>query len=189
MVVDDLKTAAIIKEKSTAYLDWVKEKIERYHPAVFAAERYMVRGGGSTITVEYVAFMLGSVSSLLLPLGLPIKLLGASTWKNAFRRDPKTPELESVYAEIKILHKQGTPITPHQLDAFLLGTYVAHQAVGLKGYEFLPKNFLHLLCKTAPKTLAEVKAIKVPRRKPKPRPKRKATKQIPMGRKAPTERK
>ncbi len=164
-VIDDLKTSKTIHEKSQDYLTWVQAKVDRYKPAVFAAERYMVRGGGGTITIEYVAFMLGSVSSLLSPT--PIKLLGASTWKNAFRRNTKTPDLDSVYAEVKILLKEGTPITPHQVDAFLLGVYVAHQAVGLKGYEYLPKNFLHLLCKTAPKTLAEVKPIKPPKRKTK----------------------
>ena len=177
-VLDDLRTGKAIRQQLNGYLEFVQRIQTQYSPTVFGAERFMVRRASSGVTTEYVAFMLGAAVHQLLPSMKSVRLLSASTWKNAFNRRTNGA-LEAIYAKAEELaapKKFG--LTPHQIDAYLIGVYVAHACLGLKGFEFLSKSFIRDMVKVAPPYQAATKSSRVKKKRTKKETNQKETHHI-----------
>ena len=177
-VIDNVKDPEVLHEQQTAYLRWLARIVnaDPTKPVVFAAERYMMRRGSGSLTVELVGFMLGTASMLMSRLqrvsgesnidyagGVPVVLFPSSTWKNAFARRYASDTLEAVYKTVKTKWKEGIALTDHQVDAYLQAVHVAHQILGFKDYAYLNRMFVHDLVATAPSDQADVRASKKPR--------------------------
>ena len=176
-VLDDLRVGRTMSSQLAAYVDWIKGIAEKHRPEIFAAERFMVRRASSGVTTEYVAFMLGTAWSVLLGSSIrAFRFLPAAVWKNAFNRSSKLRPLEEYYAEVEELRARGFGVTPHQLDAFLIGVYAAHKAVRASGFEYLSPTFMTAFRKAAPSLEDTISTKRSrPKKKPKRRKRRAAT--------------
>jgi len=99
------------------FLEEIDRWIEVYQPNGIVVERFQTRGQSGPL-IEYVGVMVG----LLGGYRMPIKAITASTWKNAFHRRFDPLALDDMYAECNI--------TPHQLDACLIGIYGLEKGTG-----------------------------------------------------------
>lgn len=134
-----LKNTRLLREELALYMSAMRKIKAKHAPVVWVAERYMTRGIKG-VTIELVSVMIGSM------LGryhkqMRFRLIIAAEWKNQVNK----------LGDLKEFYKAMRPykITPHQVDACLIGIYTAHKMVGLKGFEFLPSNIGELIC-TAP---------------------------------------
>jgi hypothetical protein len=93
------------------FLAEIARWVSYYDPQAIAAERFQTRGIKGK-TVEAVSIMLGLLGGKY--EHLPLMLVTAGTWKNAFHRRFDV-ELDDLY--------KLTLTTPHQLDSILLGLY------------------------------------------------------------------
>lgn len=120
-----LTSASVIDSQQSQYEGELRGLIEKYEITHVIAERYMLRRGTRGTTIETVNIMLG----ILLGMGLPVKLIPASQWKNA--ATAAGIELEQVYAELKPIG-----ITPHQIDACHIAAYGASQLLRIVPQQF-----------------------------------------------------
>lgn len=134
--VHTLKSSSILREEMSQFEYWLGGLVTQYTPDAVAAERFMTRGIKGP-TVECVNIMIGMVT-VLIPR--PFKIMPAATWKNAVTRSG---------ADLKEAYKL-TKVSPHQLDASLIGLYTGCAAYKLKDFgsldleAVLPKLFLNL---------------------------------------------
>lgn len=112
--------------------------VQMFEPDAIVLERFMTRGGGSMgQTIECIGIMIGALSA---KYDLPIKLLSAATWKNAYHRKFLGEDLKKTY---KICCT-----APHQLDATLIGCY----AIGLAlqaDVHYTPESIVHMAEQTS----------------------------------------
>lgn len=120
--INQMKSGKTLREGLSVYKQWTLELFAKYGIQFVVAERFMTRGGKGP-TIEAVNMMLGA-----LVLGdIPCKVLPAAQWKNAMRR-----------AEIDLAYwYKWAKVTPHQLDACLIGVYVCSMLYGFKGVDAL----------------------------------------------------
>lgn len=136
-----LKSGSHLRASLLAYRKWYAQVVREYNVQFLVAERFMTRGGKGP-TIEAINMMLG----VLLCGDLPCKVMPASQWKNAVRR--AGVELDDWYTWAKI--------TPHQLDACLIGVYMASVLYGHKGFDGVPlKTLFKKLVLEAEKTSTE----------------------------------
>lgn len=133
-----LKSGKDAKKEIIAYMKTISSLVQRHEPVVWVAERYMTRGIKGSL-IEMVAIMIGAVFGIY-HRKMAFRFIIAAEWKNQAN---KIGNLKAFYKEAK---KFG--VTPHQVDACFIGIYVAHRLVGLKGFEFLPKNVGQLICQS-----------------------------------------
>lgn len=115
--VQDLKGKWILDIQK--YVKEIKKLVKKHKPTHFIAERYILRRvvtGGTT--TEGISMMLGITGFILQKL--ECKLITAAIWKNAFARAFDKEHLKAVYKENK------HDITPHQIDASLIGLYLMY---------------------------------------------------------------
>lgn len=102
------------KQQLSLFLRQIRKVCKEHTVDAIIAERYQNRGIRGK-TIEAVNMMLGS---LLVCNTLPVTLITAATWKNACNR--QLP-LKDWYQAVK------KPLTPHRLDAALIGLYGLQQ--------------------------------------------------------------
>ncbi len=120
--VSQMKSGSDLRKGLATYKSWYLKIANRYKIQFVVAERFMTRGGKGP-TIEAVNMMLGA-----LMLGdVPCKVLPAAQWKNAMRR--AGIDLAQWYKWAKV--------TPHQLDACLIGVYTCSMLYGFKGMDAL----------------------------------------------------
>ncbi len=85
-------------------------------------ERFQSRGLKGN-TVEAISLMLGLLVIFAEKHNIPIMLITASQWKNAFN---KTMDLKGLYADYKLTSKKS-PKAIHEFDASLQGLYFFFQ--------------------------------------------------------------
>lgn len=130
-----LKDGQETKSESRSYMRVMNELIQEYSPNLWAAERFSTRGIKG-MTIELVCLMLGVVLGRFNHLAF--RYVIAAQWKNEAN---KAGDLKEFY---KAFRKEK--ITPHQVDACMIGIYCAHRAAGLKGFEYLPKDLGRQIC-------------------------------------------
>lgn len=118
-----LKSGSQLRASLLAYQAWYTKIVKEYNVQFLVAERFMTRGGKGP-TIESINMMLG----VLVCGALPCKVLPASQWKNSVSRAGIV--LDDWYKWCKT--------TPHQLDACLIGVYMASTLYGHKGFDGLP---------------------------------------------------
>jgi hypothetical protein len=118
--VRTLKTAKVMRAEMDQFELWLGGLVGQYAPDAVAAERYMTRGINGP-TVECVNIMIGQVLTLI---PVPFKIMPAATWKNGISRQD---------VDLKEQYKL-TKVTPHQVDAAMIGVYTGCQAYGLKDF-------------------------------------------------------
>lgn len=120
--INQLKSGRTLRRGLAAYKFWCQSLAAKYGIQFVVAERFMTRGGKGP-TIESVNMMLGA-----LMLGdVPCKVLPAAQWKNALRR-----------ADIDLSYwYKWAKVTPHQLDACLIGIYICSMLYGFKGVDAL----------------------------------------------------
>lgn len=121
-LVKELKSGRVLRTTLEAHNQWARKLEKKFKVQFVAAERYMARGGKGP-TIEAVNMMLGK----LIHWDMPCKVIPASQWKNAVRR--ANVELDTWYKWAKV--------TPHQLDACLIGVYMSSVLYGHKGFDGL----------------------------------------------------
>jgi hypothetical protein len=121
--VKELKSGRTLRCTLLTYKKWVTQLKRKYRVQFTAAERFMTRGGKGP-TIEAVNMMLGNLCS---DPKIPCKVLPAAQWKNAVRR--ANVDLPKWYKWAKV--------TPHQLDACLIGIYMCSVLYGHKGFDGL----------------------------------------------------
>ena len=108
-------------DRREMFLEEIIPWFDRFKPRALVAERFQTRGGASMgPLIEQVSVMLGIISMITVPL-LPIRLITASTWKNAFNRRHQC-DLKEIYPTV---HTE-----PHPFDASLIGVWALE--TGLK---------------------------------------------------------
>lgn len=127
--VKTLKMGKVMGEEMALFELWLGDLVARYSPNAVAAERFMTRGINGP-TVECVNIMIGMALTLV---GRPFKIMPAATWKNCVSRQG---------VDLKEQYKK-TQVTPHQVDAALIGVYTGCQAYRLEQFGDLnmPKLF------------------------------------------------
>ena len=118
-----LKSGSLLRSSLLAYKAWYTKIVRQYKVQFIVAERFMTRGGKGP-TIESINMMLG----VLVCGKLPCKVLPASQWKNSVSR--AGIDLASWY--------KWARTTPHQLDACLIGVYMASTLYGHKGFDGIP---------------------------------------------------
>ena len=186
-VIDNVRDPTMLANQQREYLRWLAGKINHqagddgFKTVVFAAERYMMRRGSGSLTVELVGFMLGTASLFMSRLRqdqlagvgeitydgrIPVVLFPASSWKNAFARRYQKDTLDAVYTTVKRKWKEDkVALTEHQVDAYLQAVWVAHRLLGFEGvqeYAHLHRDFIQHLVSTAPTEQQDVRAGKAP---------------------------
>lgn len=133
--VKNLKDVREHRQEVDAYMAWAQGIKDRYEPDAVCIERFMTRGIKGP-TVECVNQMIGGLEMGVF-YGTPLKMMPAATWKNAVTRSGV--DLNATYKVARV--------TPHQLDACLIGIYTGHQGFGVKdfGETDLPKVLNKLL--------------------------------------------
>lgn len=132
----------IDKEQKQKYVDFLLELKARGCEALIA-ERFQTRGNGGPL-IEQISFMLG-VASMIFPR---YRLVIASQWKTAYKRNGF--DIESFYEELK-------PIETHQIDASLIGLWIACRT---KGVPLLTRNKLKLTIKRSSIIAEKIRRIK-----------------------------
>ena len=102
--------------------------IDEHSVRLIIAERYMSRRMGGT-TIECVNAMLGVIMEICESRGVRLKLIPASQWKNEVERQTEGL-LPSLYQEGK-----ANKITPHTIDAVMIGLYGRSAALGVKAFQ------------------------------------------------------
>jgi Holliday junction resolvasome RuvABC endonuclease subunit len=126
--VHTLKNAKEMREEMLQFELWLGLIMGQYEPQAATAERFMTRGINGP-TVECVNIMIGQVLTLV---DLPFKIMPAATWKNAISRSG---------VDLKEQYKL-TKVTPHQVDAAMIGIYTGCQAYGFKDFGPLDLEYL-----------------------------------------------
>ena len=107
----------------------------KYKPDLAAFERFQSRGLKGT-TIECINMML-TIMVQVFSKQSP-KLLLASTWKN---RVNKRVDLKAAYKDYGLSRKRS-PKTPHELDATLIGFYIATRYHGMTDFQnFTEENW------------------------------------------------
>ncbi len=119
--VKGIKDSHLLKKELLQYVKKMKKLEKSHKPNALAAERFMTRGIKGP-TVEYLNMMLGALNT---NTKLPIKLIPAVTWKVAIAREGI--DLKAEYKKTKAL--------PHQVDATMIGIYVALHGFKVKGFK------------------------------------------------------
>lgn len=138
--VKNLKDVKAHRLEVEAYMAWLRSLKARYDLDAVCVERFMTRGIKGP-TVECVNQMIGGME--MGPLrGINLKMMPAATWKNAVTR---------AGVDLKATYKIAR-VTPHQLDACLIGIYTGHQ--GFKVKDFGPTD----LAASMPRLLDQIEA-------------------------------
>lgn len=119
------------------FSEFMGRVMDRFSPEVVCLERFINRGSISGSSAELVGMMVGALYEKVQGEVRSFLLYGASTWKSALKRTGTSTE-EIYEALIDKGVKPIVRLTPHQIDAVLIGIYAAHQLARLKGFEFLP---------------------------------------------------
>jgi hypothetical protein len=101
----------------TGYKKFLRDMKRKHGCTHMIAERFQVRGSLHGISTEAVSFMLGIAET-----NFPNKtrFVIASQWKTAYNRNGL--DLKALYKE---LWQKPYRITPHQIDASLIGMWIA----------------------------------------------------------------
>jgi hypothetical protein len=101
------------------------------------AERFQARGSLSGISIEVVSFMLGLAEA---SFANNTRFVIASQWKTAYNRSGL--DLKALYKE---LWQKPHRITPHQIDAALIGMWIACKLrkVKLPGVHIIREQITH----------------------------------------------
>lgn len=127
-------------EQITGYRKFLRG-LKREGCVILVAERFQSRGLKG-LSVELVSFML-ALGHTEFPGRT--RLIVASQWKNAYGRDG---------VDLKLMYLRLRPITPHQIDASLIGIWLACRMRSLA----LPKEaVLHKLIKSSAVVSAKIK--------------------------------
>ena len=100
------------------YKKFLKSMRTRHKCTHLIAERFQARGSLSGISIEVVSFMLGLAEH---QFPNKSKFVIASQWKTAYNRSGDF-NLKDLYRD---LWQKPNRITPHQIDASLIGMWVA----------------------------------------------------------------
>jgi Holliday junction resolvasome RuvABC endonuclease subunit len=109
------------------YSSAIHKLIDDHSVKLIIAERYMSRRMGGT-TIECVNAMLGVLMEIASSRKLRLKLIPASQWKNEVERQ-RNGQLDELYAGGK-----AEKITPHTIDAVMIGLYGRSAALGIKAF-------------------------------------------------------
>lgn len=121
-----IRDLSSIKQRRTerdGFVDWLTKIRDQHNPDVLAGERYMTRGIKGP-TIESVNIMIGAVENSPAFWPQMIKVIPAATWKNAVKR--AGIDLKAEYKRVRV--------TPHQLDAVLIGLYIGFRGYGRKDF-------------------------------------------------------
>lgn len=99
------------------YKKFLRDMKRKHNCTHLIAERFQARGSLSGISIEVVSFMLGLAES---SFPNSTRFVIASQWKTAYNRSGL--DLRALYKE---LWQKPYRITPHQIDASLIGMWVA----------------------------------------------------------------
>ena len=100
-----------LRPRAVEFMEEIARWVEKFEPKAIIAERFQTRGNGGPL-IEMVSVMLGLLAGKYETL--PVKLITASTWKNAFNRRHQC-DLREMYPDVL------TP--PHAFDSCLIGIY------------------------------------------------------------------
>lgn len=106
---------------------------DKYKPDLVSIERFQSRGLKGT-TIECICIMIGFMLHIFRKQQPKIFL--ASTWKNRINR---LVDLKATYTDYELQKKASTK-TPHELDATLIGFYIATRYFGMSDFANFTKN-------------------------------------------------
>jgi hypothetical protein len=122
--INKVKDTKDLRAKQIAFKEWFLKIVKDHDITAVGLERFQTRGLLGPL-VEYVGIMTGIILSN--SEGMPFKVYGAATWKNAVRRSTGDPEwLNQTYKIAKV--------QPHQLDASLMGVWLLHQGAKIQDF-------------------------------------------------------
>lgn len=111
VMTNPVNTLVDFAEARVKFMEEIARWVEKFEPKAIIAERFQTRGNGGPL-IEMVSVMLGLLAGKYETL--PVKLITASTWKNAFNRRHQC-DLREMYPDVL------TP--PHAFDSCLIGIY------------------------------------------------------------------
>lgn len=121
--IRDLSSTKQRQVQRDSFISWLSGIRDQHQPDVLAGERYMTRGIKGP-TIESVNIMIGAVENSPVFWPQMIKVIPAATWKNAVKR--AGIDLKAEYKRVRV--------TPHQLDAVLIGLYIGFRGYGRKDF-------------------------------------------------------
>lgn len=139
-IQNTVKDMKIIIEQVVPFMEELDELQKTYGKFDFVvAERFQSRGRFNGTSIECINVMIGAMAALH---NERFRLFTAATWKNSVNRVIK---LDSLYSIVK---KAGK--TNHELDSFLIGSYMVSKELGLPLYDYLKESdrFLNHFCRT-----------------------------------------
>lgn len=131
-----LKRGTSVTRQTENYLGTLEEIYERHGVNICIAERFMMRLAGGAVTIELVNQMLGALRAFCWSKSIGLKMIPSSEWKNP---------IKSMGILLPDVYKSIRPVTAHQLDAALIGTYGSFILRGVKFND--PKMVLSVIDK------------------------------------------
>ena len=119
------------------YKKFLRDMKRKHKCTHLIAERFQARGSLSGISIEVVSFMLGLAEA---NFAGNTRFVIASQWKTAYNRSGL--DLKALYKE---LWQKPYRITPHQIDASLIGMWIACKLrkVKLPGVHIVREQIKH----------------------------------------------
>jgi hypothetical protein len=130
IVTNPVNDLTVFGSRRDLFLEEMDRWITEFQPRGIVAERFQTRGIGGPL-IEQVSSMLGLLAGRYHTL--PVKLITAATWKNAFHRRFDTVTLDDLYRE--------SLTTPHQLDSCFIGIYGLEAGLGTE-LKFDPRTIV-----------------------------------------------
>ncbi|AQT28694.1 hypothetical protein YOLOSWAG_216 [Erwinia phage vB_EamM_Yoloswag] len=119
-----------MRQPTREFLKEIREINKLYGPFdAMCFERFQSRGLGGN-TIEAISLMLGVLSAFALQQNIPLDLITASQWKNAFNRHM---DLKGYYAEYNLTSKKSRKAI-HEFDASLIGVYTFYRHSNIKPF-------------------------------------------------------
>lgn len=132
-----------MRESTKQFLKELEEMNKKYGPFdAMCFERFQSRGLGGN-TIEAISLMLGVACTFALKKNIPINLITASQWKNAFNR---TMDLKSLYQEVGLKSKKS-PKEIHEFDAALISVYTFYKQKEIKPFAGFHKTLYPFITK------------------------------------------
>lgn len=122
--ITNLKDPEVLESQARLFIQDFASLVEEYGIKHVALERYMAQGKMVGITNEVCNIMIGLIMQYCHDRGIPVHLVAAVTWKNAYNAYTSLKDAYSLCAT-----------SPHQLDSCLIGFFIGQRILQMQPFK------------------------------------------------------
>lgn len=162
LLLSDMK---IMREALHSFVEYIRPLMEDGEYDAIIIERFQARGGKGP-TIESVSCMLAAIG-MCFPNVPVMHCVTAGVWKNAYNLFGDLKETYEDHKSYRKDNKELPHIEIHQLDACLMGLYMASKLYALKPFDFITSTSVERKLMRKLDSSPSIKAL--PERLPKKR--------------------